>query len=131
MAKHTITRVFLLFSIICVTYSKKRPNFLFVLTDDQDLRLGSMDVMTYMSNTGIPEAANLSNYFIHTPICCPSRSTLVTGRYVHNNKVKDHFSGGCMRMNSSRVDNPQFWERSFIKSLYRFLSLAILVKLLS
>ena len=84
----------------------------------QDLRLGSMQAMEYMRESILPNAANLSNYFIHTPICCPSRSTLVTGRYVHNNKVKDHTSGGCMRMNSSRVENPSFWQRSFIKSLH-------------
>ena len=47
--------------------------------------------------------ANMSNYFIDTPICCPSRTTFMSGKYVHNNKVSDNQAGGCMRMNTSRA----------------------------
>ena len=53
--------------------------------------------------------ANLSNFFIHTPICCPSRTTLLSGRYVHNNRVSTLGGGGCMRMNTSAVTNPEWW----------------------
>ena len=93
------------------------PNIIFVLTDDQDVRLNSMSAMPYLRETVLPKAANLSNFFVHTPICCPSRSTLVTGRFVHNNKVRSASAGGCMRMNSSRVDNPAFWANSFVRAL--------------
>ena len=34
--------------------------------------------------------ANLSNYFISTPICCPSRSSLLSGNFEHNN-VADNY----------------------------------------
>jgi hypothetical protein len=50
-----------------------------MLTDDQDLRLGSLQAMPYLRETVLPDSANLSNFFVHTPICCPSRSTLITG----------------------------------------------------
>lgn len=95
----------------------KKPNIVFVLTDDQDLRLGSMQAMPYLRETVLPQAANLSNFFIHTPICCPSRATLLSGRYVHNNKVSSVQDGGCMRMNTSRADNREFWYKSFVRKL--------------
>jgi arylsulfatase A-like enzyme len=38
--------------------------------------------------------ANLSNFFIHTPICCPSRTTLLSGKFYHNNKVSGPNAGG-------------------------------------
>ena len=60
-----------------------RPNIFFMLTDDQDSMLGSMEGMPFMrslAQTGV----NLTNFFAHTPVCCPSRSELLTGRYFHN-----------------------------------------------
>jgi len=34
-----------------------------------------------------------TNFFIHTPICCPSRSETVTGRYLHNVKIFNNIPG--------------------------------------
>ena len=52
--------------------------------------------------------------------CCPSRTTLMSGSFVHNNKVESATAGGCMRMNTSRTvpgGRPSFWEHSFIRRL--------------
>jgi hypothetical protein len=35
----------------------------------------------------VAAGANMSNFFIATPICCPSRTALLAGRFEHNNKV--------------------------------------------
>ena len=104
---------------------KARPgsqkNIIMLLTDDQDLRLGSMQAMPFTMQHVMGAGANVSNFFIHTPICCPCRTTIMSGKFVHNNKVKDAKSGGCMRMNTSRAappaGNPKFWEDSFIHRL--------------
>ena len=62
--------------------------------------------------------ANLTAFRVNTPICCPSRSTMLTGRYEHNNRVTSHETKGCMWQNSSRADNPGFWENGVVKQLH-------------
>lgn len=113
------SRCFNLFILHLIIYvSSKKPNFIVLLTDDQDLRHKSMIAMPYtaqyVGNSGI----NMSNHFINTPICCPSRTTLLSGRFEHNNRVSGPNEGGCMRMNTSRDDNPMWWKRSFVRTLH-------------
>ena len=45
-----------------------------------------------------------SNWFIHTPVCCPSRAELLTGRYFHNLRVAGPSAGGCMHADLARVE---------------------------
>jgi len=63
--------------------------------------------------------ANLTQFRVNTPICCPSRTTMLSGRYQHNNHVSGPDAGGCMRQNTSRYDNPSFWEHSVVTQLNR------------
>ena len=66
------------------------PNIIFFLTDDQDILLGgSLPTSAEFSPGATPlprtkklmmdGGAHATNFFIHTPVCCPSRSELVTG----------------------------------------------------
>ena len=48
-----------------------------------------------------------TNFFIHTPICCPSRSELVTGMYFHNIKAMPG-TKACMHTDSNYVNNNTF-----------------------
>ena len=74
---------------------------------------------------GVDGAVNITNFFTNTPVCCPSRATLLAGRYEHNNKATSyqHSGGGvvkdgmCMRQNTSRTLNPEFWLNSFVYRL--------------
>jgi arylsulfatase A-like enzyme len=68
---------------------KHRPNFLFIMTDDQDLKLDSLSytplTMKHMRDKG----TTFVNHFVTTALCCPSRVSLLTGRQAHNTNVTD------------------------------------------
>ncbi|THC89553.1 hypothetical protein EYZ11_010997 [Aspergillus tanneri] len=67
----------------------KPPNFLFILTDDQDLQLNSPaytpQILRHVKEKGL----EFTNHFVTTSLCCPSRVSLWTGRQAHNTNVTD------------------------------------------
>lgn len=63
----------------------QRPNIIFILTDDQPYH--SLAYMPFTSNVLIPKSVNFERGFVTTPLCCPSRATILTGQYTHNHQV--------------------------------------------
>ena len=52
-------------TIFLVARARRTPNVVFVLTDDQDLRLGSMVAMPFLRNEVLErDGTNFSNFFI-------------------------------------------------------------------
>lgn len=62
----------------------KRPNIVFILTDDL-----SWNLLAYMPNVLAmqKEGTSFSNYFVTDSLCCPSRSSIFTGMFPHNTGV--------------------------------------------
>jgi arylsulfatase A-like enzyme len=58
-----------------------RPNLLVILTDDQ-----RVDTMAHLPKIRrwFTDAGTTYRGYTATPSCCPSRATIMTGRYVHN-----------------------------------------------
>lgn len=73
-------------SLIKATEALK-PNILFILTDDQDMNLGSLDYMPNLKKLISDEGAFFENYFVNMSLCCPSRSTILRGQNIHNHGV--------------------------------------------
>ncbi|KAG2412904.1 hypothetical protein HFD88_010462 [Aspergillus terreus] len=67
----------------------KRPNILFILTDDQDNHMGGIDSMSRLQESIISKGAAFEKHFCTVAICCPSRANLWTGRMPHNNNITD------------------------------------------
>ena len=61
-----------------------QPNIVFILTDDQDVTLDSMKVMEQTKKLIVDQGITFTNAFVSTPICCVTRSSIMSGRYVHN-----------------------------------------------
>jgi len=81
-----------------------KPNFVVILTDDQDLTLGSLDYMPRTRELIAQQGMTFSNYFVPLSLCCPSRATILTGLYPHNHKVYTNFppDGGYERFDELR-----------------------------
>lgn len=78
----------------CLLAAGKPSNVLFLLTDDQDITLGSLSVMPKLQRLVTDKGAHFQNAFVNTPICCPSRAEIQTGRYMHNTGVAGNDCGG-------------------------------------
>jgi N-acetylglucosamine-6-sulfatase len=68
-----------------------RPNIIFILMDD--LRWDEMDY-PFVTVPNIArlarEGARFANAFVTTPLCSPSRASLLTGQYAHRHGITDN-----------------------------------------
>lgn len=77
--------------------ARKRPNFVVILTDDQgygDLScMGSTDFCTPHIDSLAASGARFTNWYSNSPVCSPSRASLLTGRYPGNAGVRAILAG--------------------------------------
>lgn len=71
------------------TCPTKRPNFVFIITDDQDLHLNSVDYQPAVQKHFRDEGLTFKQHHATIAICCPSRVSLWTGKAAHNTNVTD------------------------------------------
>jgi hypothetical protein len=69
--------------------NNRRPNIIFVLTDDQDVHLSSLEYMPYVKKHLLDQGTYFSKHYCTTAVCCPSRVTLWTGKAAHNTNITD------------------------------------------
>ncbi|HSK49686.1 MAG TPA: sulfatase [Solirubrobacterales bacterium] len=95
----------------------QRPNIVVIQTDDQTLDQlyatytppgsGPIPVMPHTLELIAAKGVTFNRYYVPYPLCCPSRVSLLTGRYNHNNNVRGNvqpnggFNGFMTRAASS------------------------------
>eukprot|EP01060_Flectonema_neradi_P001526 TRINITY_DN1090_c10_g1_i1.p1 TRINITY_DN1090_c10_g1~~TRINITY_DN1090_c10_g1_i1.p1 ORF type:complete len:537 (+),score=63.18 TRINITY_DN1090_c10_g1_i1:67-1677(+) len=100
--------------LLTASVAVSQPNVVMILADDQDTRLGpnattytdigSLESQPKLRRVMMDGGVRMENYFVQTPICCPSRTEFFTGRYFHNIRGKD--GQGCMCANTTSVHLP-------------------------
>jgi len=63
----------------------EKPNILFVLTDDLDAE--SVANMPKLEKLVAARGTTFDQAFVTTSLCCPSRASILTGKYTHNHGV--------------------------------------------
>ncbi len=86
-----------------------RPNVLIIQTDDQR-KDGTMGYMPETRRMFAGRGVTFTQGFVTTPLCCPSRATLYSGRYVHNHGIKGN--------DGTAFDNDATWLADLTESGY-------------
>jgi len=87
----------------------RRPNIVFILTDDLSLNLlPYMPHVLQMQQNGV----TFTNYFVADSLCCLSRASIFTGRYPHNTGVLANVgpSGGYAAFRAHSLESVSFVE---------------------
>ncbi|KAI0188915.1 alkaline-phosphatase-like protein [Xylaria flabelliformis] len=75
--------------LLLIGSGRGSPNIVFILTDDQDLHMQSLDYMPFVQEHLINRGTSFRKHFCTTALCCPSRVSLWTGKAAHNTNVTD------------------------------------------
>lgn len=67
----------------------KRPNIIFLLSDDQDLHMESLSYMPQLQRHLTDQGTYFRRHYCTVALCCPSRATIWTGKEAHNTNVTD------------------------------------------
>ncbi len=77
----------------------KKPNILLIITDDQgygDLGChGNPFILTPNLDSMAAESTEFSNFYV-SPVCAPTRSSLMTGKYYFRNGIFETHGGGAI-----------------------------------
>ena len=69
------------------------PNILFILTDDQTVEEFNPNTMPYLRSEPGGKWVKFTNAIVNTPLCCPSRATILSGQYAHHHGVVNNHKG--------------------------------------
>ena len=91
--------------------AQTRPNVLVLMTDDQTVE--SLRVMTNVNTLLAARGTTFVNNFASFPLCCPSRSTFITGQYAHNHTVMGNAppAGGYDKLAPTHANTLPAWLR--------------------
>lgn len=68
--------------------SPEKPNILLIITDDQPAT--TVRHMPKLQRLVAEQGVSFDRAYISDPLCCPSRATILTGKYTHNHEVTNN-----------------------------------------
>ena len=101
--KRFLLIVFIVFNSCINPIENKKPNVIIVMTDDQgfgDLGINkNPNIITPNIDQFASESVRFDNFFV-SPVCAPTRASLMTGRYSLRTGVRDTYNGGAIMSNT-------------------------------
>jgi len=95
--------LFISFGFSFAKQKSKAPNVILIITDDQgygDLGTnGNPHINTPTIDAFAAESVRFTNFYV-SPVCAPTRASLMTGRYSLRTGVRDTYNGGAMMADS-------------------------------
>ena len=92
----------LILFISCTKQVEQKPNIILIITDDQgygDIGYnGNSHIKTPNLDLLATNSMRFNNFYV-SPVCAPTRSSLLTGRYSLRTGVTDTYNGGAMMSN--------------------------------
>ena len=86
-----------------------RPNIVVIMADDQTVE--SMRVMANVNAMLGEQGTTFADNYVSFPLCCPSRTTLLTGQYGHNHTVMGNAppQGGYEKLAPTHANTLPAW----------------------
>ena len=101
--KRFLLIVFIVFNSCINPIENKKPNVIIIMTDDQgfgDLGINkNPNIITPNIDQFASESVRFDNFFV-SPVCAPTRASLMTGRYSLRTGVRDTYNGGAIMSNT-------------------------------
>ena len=92
----------LILFISCTKQVEQKPNIILIITDDQGYgdigHNGNPHIKTPNLDLLATNSMRFNNFYV-SPVCAPTRSSLLTGRYSLRTGVTDTYNGGAMMSN--------------------------------
>ena len=100
MIKNYFLSVLFILFISCKEQNfTKSPNVILIITDDQgygDLGINKNPILKTPNIDELSSESIVFNNFYVSPVCAPTRSSLMTGRYSLRTGVRDTYNGGAI-----------------------------------
>lgn len=86
-----------------VLQKENRPNIIFILVDDLDSKLNTINYMKNLQELMIDRGTTMEDFLITDAVCCPSRTTILRGQYTHSHQVYHNTApdGGFYKFNEA------------------------------
>ena len=91
----------------------RRPNVLIIVTDDQRDGLSVMPATRRWFGRG---GTIFNRAYATTPLCCPARASIMTGRYAHNHGVRGNADGD--KLNTRTTLQSQLRRAGYTTAIY-------------
>ena len=91
----------------------RRPNIIFILTDDLDTEYPNnswIDYFPRLKSLLADQGTTFTNSFVSLSLCCPSRTSMLRGQYAHNTQIFTNSSpgGGFQKAHDEGLENATF-----------------------